>query len=90
MYYPPPPEPSTHSHLEGLKNSVTTDTQIPPSTTSTPAQFYARPVQLQPGLSHYVNGDVGSNPDGGYSGEAGSMRSLDVEGDGQRGSVGSR
>ncbi|KAF1955602.1 hypothetical protein CC80DRAFT_87779 [Byssothecium circinans] len=54
VYYPPPPEPSTHSrtrqsfsdHIgspDGTQRSMSPDNE-PPSTAPTPAQFYAQPV----------------------------------------------
>lgn len=89
VYYPPPPEPSTQSHSHRSQNSYSdhmnsptgtqfsgTDrhTRSPPSTTQTPAQFYAQPVPLRgPG----VLGGGGYGDEGGSPNDSGSIRSLD-------------
>lgn len=85
IYYPPPPEPSSHSRSrshpsfsdrmgspEGTQYSGDTENgHIPPSTTNTPAQFYAQPAP--PNGHHTGNGSAGHSP-GGYGGEGGSTR----------------
>ncbi|KAF2018056.1 hypothetical protein BU24DRAFT_421068 [Aaosphaeria arxii CBS 175.79] len=51
VYYPPPPDPSVRSHLSytdtqpSVLRPNTLEPPIPPSTTQTPAQFYAQPVR---------------------------------------------
>lgn len=95
VYYPPPPEPSTQSRSypsqsdrmsspQGTQYSGDTEHgPLPPSTTNTPAQFYAQPVPT--GGQHVMSGGASLSP-GAYGGEGGSVgddRSL-------RGSVDSR
>lgn len=94
VYYPPPPEPSTrtrshqshNSHSDRMTSPEGTQfsgsdrhTRSPPSTTQTPAQFYAQPVPVRG--PHVMSG--GNLAPGGFGDEAGSMndsgsmRSLD-------------
>lgn len=75
VYYPPPPEPSNRSHPsgsdrmertpEGTQGSGRSTVPEPPSTSNTPAHFYAQPVPVRPVLvesgsqGYRVVGDVG-------------------------------
>jgi hypothetical protein len=94
VYYPPPPEPSTRSHPsgsdhmaatpEGTQASALTPAPEPPSTSNTPAHFYAQPVPVRPVLiesgsqGYRVVSDIGSATRlGGDDWSIGSRGSLD-------------
>jgi hypothetical protein len=71
VYYPPPPEPLTHSHTRsnsgGMSEYSGHTANSPPSTAPTPAQFYAQPVprrshpSLQPAGMYSLEGGSPSN-----------------------------
>ncbi|KAF2872482.1 hypothetical protein BDV95DRAFT_385660 [Massariosphaeria phaeospora] len=98
VYYPPPPDPSTGSPShpaysdrlrspEGTQHSGATQ-DLPPSTSTTPAHFYAQPVPIHP--QHLMSGGAGLAP-GGYGSESGSSpRGFGAEAGSLRGSVDSR
>ncbi|KAF2652473.1 hypothetical protein K491DRAFT_47074 [Lophiostoma macrostomum CBS 122681] len=80
VYYPPPQEPTTRDYSDrlaspdGTQYSGDTATQMAPSTTNTPAQFYAQPVAVRPGEGLHpgsAHGGAGFSP-GGFGGEGGS------------------
>ncbi|KAF2704804.1 hypothetical protein K504DRAFT_389220 [Pleomassaria siparia CBS 279.74] len=78
-YYPPPPERSHASfsdHRASLATRYSGDAErIAPSTSNTPAQFYAQPVPLHPRVQRNSSGEV---------------LSIHTDGDSMRGSVDSR
>jgi hypothetical protein len=80
VYYPPPQEPTTRDYSdriaspEGTQYSGDTATQMAPSTTTTPAQFYAQPVAVRPGEGLHPGfgpSGAGLSP-GSYAGDGGS------------------
>jgi hypothetical protein len=106
IYYPPPPDrshpPSSNQRGSPSGTQYSGDTEngpLPPSTTNTPAQFYAQPVPVRGPhiMSGGANGGASLTP-GGHSGEGnfqeggGSLRGSGFqEGGGSlRGSVDSR
>lgn len=84
VYYPPPPERSQHSYShqtgtpDGTQYSSDTESSpLPPSTTNTPAQFYAQPVPVRG--PQVMSGGAGLSPnsqggDNGFQEGGGSLR----------------
>ncbi|KAH7125724.1 hypothetical protein B0J11DRAFT_312729 [Dendryphion nanum] len=92
VYYPPPAEPSQRSHPsysdrisspEGTHYSGDTERPLPPSTSHTPAHFYAQPV-MRGGSGH--SGALSPT----HSGEGSHMRLLGDDVGSASGSVDSR
>lgn len=95
VYFPPPPDPSTRTHQSqnsqtSYSDRVTTPegtqfsgsdrhTRSPPSTTNTPAQFYAQPVPVRgPNVMSGRNlGPGGFGDETGSTHDDGSVRSRD-------------
>jgi len=84
VYYPPPPERTHQAHSnrrgspDGTQYSGDTENgPLPPSTTTTPAQFYAQPVAVR--SPHVMSGGAslsptGLNGDSGFQEGGGSLR----------------